>query len=267
MTDYPDLVFPAEAYVDSKTLWWHLSTWPGGNQKFGDEPRIAAWLAFNKKVGQTFTTEELRKALGNQLSPTSRNNAEHFQRRIRQLRSDRDGWVFPSIKHDRTLDMGSYRLERIGWHPALGERPKKLDVVSAKTRRKVYTRDGYRCLICGVGANEPYPRRSDSHAVLTIGHVIPEALGGSGHISNLRTECAECNEPARSDTGVPPSHSEVMVLLHNFKMTELTKLHSWILAGRRYRDRVDEAYDQIRMLRPEDRDAVILSLSRMIGRD
>ena len=261
----PDNGYPPEAYGDGQTLWWHLPTWPGTNKKLGDEPKIAAWLAFNKSIGETFTTAELRKALGDQLSETSRNDKEHFQRRIRQLRSSRDGWAFPSIKHDRTLDMGAYRLERIGWHPALGDRPKNPNAVSAKTRRLVLMRDKNRCQVCGIGFKEPYPEDTDSLAVLTVGHVIPEAHGGSGQMSNLRAECALCNEPARSDTGRPASPDEIITRLQNFKREELVKLHSWTRAGHRIRDRVDETYDQIRMMAPGDREAVVGQLGKMLG--
>ena len=184
----------------SDTPWWELDTWPGTRKSLGDEPRIAAWLAANKAVGETFTTEELREALGHRLSDTSRNDREHFQRRIRELRSVRDGWVFPSVKHDRNVESGNYRLDKIGWHPALGKRPPNPTAVSAKVKREVLERDNYRCFHCGVIAGEPYPHDPEKLAVMTVGHVVPAEFGGPGTASNLRAECAHCNEAFGSAT-------------------------------------------------------------------
>lgn len=257
--------YPPDAYID-ETLWWRLSKWPKSKRTFGDEPRIAAWLAFNKVVGDTFTTTELRDALGDRLSPTSRNNNEHFQRRIRELRRPSDGWIFPSIKHDRTLQVGEYRLDKIGWHPALGPRPKPPNIVSAKTKRLVLARDGSRCILCGVGTGEPYPGRLDSAAVMTVGHVHAGIFGGSSDISNLRTECSECNEGSRSDTGTPETSDSVLATIQNFKTEELKRLHGWATAGQRSRDRVDQAFDRIRALSPGDRDKVLSQLHQMLGR-
>jgi hypothetical protein len=48
-------------------------------------------------------------------------------------------------------------------------------------RWKIWERDDFRCLQCGV-------RR-----FLTIDHIIPQSLGGSSHERNLRTLCRSCN--------------------------------------------------------------------------
>ena len=46
--------YPPEAYSDSGVLWWALDTWPGKRRRYGDERKLAAWLAFNIEVGETF---------------------------------------------------------------------------------------------------------------------------------------------------------------------------------------------------------------------
>lgn len=253
---YPDI-----AYADEGVLWWELDTWPGKKSPLGDEPRIAAWLAYNKAVGDTFTTDELREALGHRLSKTSRNDREHFQRRIRQLRSVRDGWIYPSVKHDRTIESGNYRLERVGWNPALGKRPKDPTKVSAKNRLLVLERDHYRCFHCGVISGEPYPEQPEDDARMTVGHVLPAEFGGSGEPSNLRAECALCNEASRSDTRTPETYESVNVTVNNLNTRDRQRLAEWIEAGRRGRDRVDEAYDKARLLSPGDR----MRLAKMLA--
>src|SRR4051812_23288321 len=65
-----------------------------------------------------------------------------------------DGGI-PSNADDRTLPVGTYRLEKKGWHPGLGEREKE-DGISNGKRRRVIERDGRRCVVCGVGSGEPY---------------------------------------------------------------------------------------------------------------
>ena len=83
--------YPPEAFAPDGNLWWNLATWPNRKQAFGDERKIAAWLAFNKKLGDRFTLPELREALVDGLK---NNDAEHLNRRLRALR--KDGWSVPS---------------------------------------------------------------------------------------------------------------------------------------------------------------------------
>lgn len=50
-----------------------------------------------------------------------------------------------------------------------------------RVRRRVYRRDGYRCVKCHSGED------------LTLDHVTPWSLGGSDEASNLQTLCRSCN--------------------------------------------------------------------------
>lgn len=225
------------AYAADGKLWWESD--------IGDEQKIASWLAFNKSVGDVFTTQELRDALGN-------NSNEHFQRRVRALRDQRDGWQIPSRKYDRSLGPGQYRVDKVGWHPALGVRPIDNTAISARTRRGVLERDNFRCALCGVIAGEPYPGNPAHTAVLTVGHVTPRDRGGSGRPSNLRTECAICNETVRSDTRASESFEVLRISIDNLRTADRAKLLEWVQAERRVRDQVDEAYDRYRMLSPGD---------------
>lgn len=70
--------YPPKAYSPTGQLWWDLRTWPGRpRQKFGTEPRLAAYLRFNAEIGGILTLRKLRKALGKSNRP---NDHEHFNR-------------------------------------------------------------------------------------------------------------------------------------------------------------------------------------------
>ncbi|MDV7102052.1 hypothetical protein R4227_18500 [Gordonia amicalis] len=205
-----------------------------------------AWLAFNKAVGEVFTTKQVRAALGEEDIP---NDDEHFQRRVRELR--KDGWEIPSTKYDRNLPREHYRIDIVGWHPGLGVARPKRRRVSDKVRRRVLDRDGWRCRVCGIGSAEPYRDEPGTRAVLTIGHILSDEFGGSATEANLRTECSRCNETVRSELPKPESRDELITSARSLKTAELARLTEWIREGMRTRDRVDELYDRLRQA-PQD---------------
>lgn len=57
--------------------------------------------------------------------------------------------------------------------------------VSNKMRFSIYSRDGYRCRICGA--------RQGKRVQLEIDHIIPIAKGGKSTYDNLQTLCHNCN--------------------------------------------------------------------------
>lgn len=241
--------YPANAYSPDGVLWWKLQKHPGRQLDYGAELKISAWLAFNRRVSEIVTMRELRAALGDAVP----NDDEHLNRRLRQLRQ-RDGWVIPSNKDDRSLSVGTYRIEVIGWHPGLGTPRAANTAISMATRRKVFDRDGSRCTICGVGRGEPYPNEPDAKAVLTVGHITPNDRGGSGSdMNNLRTECSRCNEPIRQELRNPESLEELLPDVRNLRKAELQKLHDWLSVGHRGRDRLDYVYDRARQLGSDER--------------
>jgi len=250
-------VYPPEAYAPNGELWWRLRFRPGTKRKFGDEAKLAAWLTFNLKEGDTFTMADLRRALGDDAP----NDAEHLNRRLRNLRPD--GWIVPTNKDDRTLPVGTYRIDAKGWHPGLGPRPKR-DNVSAAQRRRVFERDGRRCVICGIGSNEPYPGEPNSHAVLTVGHRIPRDRGGSNQLDNLQTECKRCNETVRQEISPSETLSDLLLDLKRLRKQELQILLEWMEAGHRVRNRVDMIYDRARRLSAAERDSLIEQLHSML---
>jgi hypothetical protein len=73
------------------TPWWLVRTTPGTRrQPFGGVKRIAAYLNFEVEVGEHFTMRQLRQELG---QDGVAETAEHFNRRLRELRPD--GWQIP----------------------------------------------------------------------------------------------------------------------------------------------------------------------------
>lgn len=249
--------YPPEAYAKEGVLWWDTDT-----GKRGAERRLAAWLFFNMDEGDTFTMPQLRDALGSRDAPEK---AEHLNRRLRRLRDF--GWIIPSNKDDRTLPPGTYRLVLKGWHPGIGPRPRKGDAVSQGTRRRVLERDGRRCVVCGVGSGEPYPGEPGTRAVLTIGHRIPQAAGGSStDLNNLQVECKRCNEPVRGDLGKPEQLDDLYIDVRALPTKDLESLLMWLSQGHRGRSKLDVIFDRARMLSVGERQELQTRLVTMLGR-
>ncbi|MFI7543753.1 HNH endonuclease [Actinoplanes sp. NPDC049599] len=258
--DYPAEAFAEEGRTGRQALWWELKVTPGKpNLLFGAEQKLAAWMAFNLDLGEHFTIRMLREALGSEVVP---NDQEHLNRRFRELR--KDGWEFPSNKDDRSLPSATYRLDAKGWNPALGARPPR-NVVSERTRRQVLDRDGWRCVICGIGPNEPYPDGFGT-AYLTVGHIRSREAGGSSQdLNNLRTECKRCNEPVRNEMRVPQTPEELLPSVRNLTRPELERLLAWLEQGYRGRDRLDDLYDRARMMGFDDREHLKAKVRRTLG--
>lgn len=160
--------------------------------ELGGKKRVAAFLWFNKEPHDRFTLREIREAIGRNGEPEA---AEHTNRRLRELRAE--GWSFLSYKDARSVGSEEYILEVKGfrvWAGEGGTRPR----VGQRTRREVLARDGYRCVLCGVGSGEPYPGEPETHAKMTIGHLRPQARAGA----RAKKTCEPNAQPAtkRSET-------------------------------------------------------------------
>lgn len=53
--------------------------------------------------------------------------------------------------------------------------------ISHSLRMRVYERDGFKCVTCGVQKN------------LSLDHIKPEVIGGESTLENLQTMCKSCN--------------------------------------------------------------------------
>lgn len=247
--------FPPEAYAPDGELWWLLECAPNTKRPFGAEPKIAAWLYFNKDVGDRFTLRELREAVS---TDNLANDQEHFNRRMRQLR--KLGWQLPSSQEDAQLRTDEYRVAQKGWHPGVGPRPRTSGQISGALRRRVLERDGHRCVVCGVANGEPYPDPPSAKAVMSIGHRVPQEFGGSDDIDNLQVECKRCNEPVREEAGLPETLEEVYAQIKGLKRAEKATMLLWLRSGRRLRSKLDVLYDRARQLNPGEREQLAARL-------
>ena len=260
--EIPTSIDPATLREDGLPLW-SARTLTG--RKIGMVPRIAAWLTFFKQEGDTFTMAELRTALAAPGEASA--GDEHLNRRLRELRSFRDrsaAWILDSQKDDGSLAIDEYRLVTKGWHPGLGPQPKR-GSISQKLRRSVLDRDGHACVICGVMARGQYPNEPDSSAVLTIGHRIPQASGGTDEYNNLQTECKRCNEPARNATGAVESLHDVYPFISQLPRRDKKTLLDWIESGTREPTPLEDLFIRSIRLGSDERKDLIVRLRKSVG--
>lgn len=64
-------------------------------------------------------------------------------------------------------------------------------------RLRVYERDDYRCLYCGVETSED---RQDALLGPSVDHILPVSRGGCHCLSNLATACRSCNSRKATKT-------------------------------------------------------------------
>ena len=220
-------------------LWWKAN--------LGAAKRISAFLYFNRDVGDVFSMEELRVALGEEDAP---NRDEQLNRRLRNLREHE--WVIDGYKDSSDLSPATYRLVAKGKRLWLGEKVIR-DTVSNKVRRQVFERDRDTCQICGVVAGEPYADDARMTARMTVGHRVPNQRLGRATLNNLQAECARCNEPIRNLLPDPETLDNIMPAVSNLSADELRVLDEWLQAGRRTQPNVDVVYARIRRLGDSDR--------------
>jgi 5-methylcytosine-specific restriction endonuclease McrA len=252
--------YPSDAYAPPGHLWWDLRVWPGTKkQRFGAEPRLAAWLNFNARVGTILTLRNLREVLSEEEAP---NQDEHFGRRFRNLR--KYGWVVHSSRDVAGLKQDEYRLDEIGRPIWLGKSKFTKKSVLAKVRREVFDRDGHRCLICGIGLGEPYPDDPATRARLTLARLVAGPPHRRNDPANLRTECSRCNAPAKEEAARSESAEEIWPKIRNLGREDKARLLQWIEQGHRDRDNVDRLFDQYRCLPPLQRDELRAKLAQAV---
>lgn len=193
--------------------------------------------------GNRFTKLDLAKAVP---------GFSQVDRRMRDLREC--GWVIDNYKVNSTLKPDEYLVQQIGVRVDLGERPPtsgRKSIGGAK-RRRIFERDGNLCVICGMPAGKPFPDAPERLAVLTIGHVVPVARGGTDDDSNLRAECQRCGDESRDNTIDPPTAESVLTQATNVGgRAKKVRLLDWMVQGQRAPDDIERVFIEWRRL-PRD---------------
>jgi 5-methylcytosine-specific restriction endonuclease McrA len=220
------------------------------DDSMGAAKRVGHYLATEVGEGERFNKATLREIIP---------NTEQVDRRMRDLR--KVGWKIRNYKDKGSLRPNELFLEQIGDHVWEDGYKWPEEGLTASKRRKVYDRDGRRCLVCGIDFGAEYPDRPGVLARPTIGHMLPKERGGTDDLDNLRPECQLCNETARNLTDVPAD-----VPLLKRRITELNRadkqtLATWMLAGRRSFSDSEKLWSQYNQLPQPARDDIREALS------
>lgn len=91
-----------------------------------------------------------------------------------------------------------------GWLRVHGQVSQKRRKVSGRVgelrRARIFERDGWRCVECGLDLKK-HPRKA------TIDHRIPKSRGGTNADDNLQAMCFDCNQDKRDL--MPDEHREM----------------------------------------------------------
>ena len=195
--------------------------------------RVAAFIA-NVGEGNKFKKMELFDAVP---------GVSQADRRMRDLREM--GWVIDNYKVNPNISPDEYLVRKIGVRIDRGEpRPKTVrkGVAGAK-RRRILERDRHACKGCGAPACHPFADEPSRIAVLTVGHIVPNARGGADDESNLRAECQRCGDESRDDTTDPPTPEQVFKRVQSVGgIKEKRRIFGWMQAGRREFDDTELAF-------------------------
>lgn len=203
---------------------------------------------------------------GNKFTKLDLNRAIPFyaqnDRRMRELRES--GWVIDNYKVNPSLAPDEDLVREIGVQIDLGERPPK--PARGAKRRRILERDGHVCAICGAPAGKPFPDAPSRRAVLTIGHLIPIARGGTDDDNNLRTVCQRCGDESRDNTLDPPTTDFVLTRARNIRSRkERKRLFAWMVACRKSPDDAELVFldwrrlphsEQVRVMQESGKEAL-----------
>ncbi|MGE0025590.1 MAG: HNH endonuclease [Thermoleophilia bacterium] len=216
----------------------------------GAAKRVAHYLATEVGEGNIFEKSQLREVVP---------NTEQVDRRMRDLR--KVGWKIRTYKDSADLKPHQLKLEAIGLHVWEDGFRWPGARISAATRRKLFERDGARCLVCGIDPETEYPDLPGVRPRLTIGHVIPLNRGGTDDLDNLRLECHLCNEQARDDSEPPIDPDLVTRRVLELSKADKRTLAQWMLAGRRSFTALEKLWAQYNQMPAPHRERIRKALS------
>lgn len=189
-------------------------------------------------------------------------------RRMRDLRGM--GWIIDNYKVNRNLSPDEYLVKTIGVRVDQGEAvPKSARKnITGPKRRRILERDGHTCQVCGVPGGMEFPDAPGRTAVLTIGHIIPVARGGTNDDDNLRTECQRCGDESRDITADPPTKNAVLTRVqHVGSVKEKRRLFGWMQSGRRVPDDTERVFNDWARLPYAQRTEVMAALAAQVMKD
>lgn len=226
-----DKAGPSEAPSPSE-----LPRWTDDSR--GTRNRVALWLLQEVGLGEVFTKSMLRAAFP---------GVEQIDRRMRDLRQE--GWRIDTANQDPTLHLDELRFVEPGapvWDP---KRPKDQSL-SARTRKAVLERDRFSCVVCGIAGGETYPEDSLRRAQLAV-----SKRGAGEGISDYVTLCDMCRR-----AGISPSVDRVLPVLGELTDAQRHTLRSWLVAGRRERDKLESAWALASRLAPSQQEELVVML-------
>lgn len=223
------------------------------DKKVGAAKQVAHFLATEVGQGKIFDKATLRKIVP---------NIEQVDRRMRDLR--KVGWVIRNYKDMASLKPNELLLEKIGEELWRENWKWPVQGLNASLRRKVFDRDGPRCMVCGIDFGAEFPDRPGVRARPTIGHVLPLERGGNSELENLRPECQFCNEQGKNTTPTPIDTDLLKRLIGELGRADKRSLAEWMNSGRRTFTPAEKLWMQYRQLpgpkRVEIQEALINSL-------
>lgn len=175
----------------------------------GSKEKIRHFL--RGRVGEVVSSAEIQEAA---------DGVAEWARRVRELRQD-EGWNISSHKDRDDLRPGQYILEEPPPEHYKVARP-----ISQRLRAQVLERNGYTCMMCGIGAGEF--DETGRKATLHIGHIQDRSHGGKDELSNLHALCNRCNQGAKNIVQEPPSHSWLLAQIRRADRDTQLKALKWL---------------------------------------
>ncbi|MFF4122667.1 HNH endonuclease [Microbispora rosea] len=224
------------------------------NERLGTRVRVALWLLSEVGEGNSFTKDQLRQAFP---------KAEQVDRRLRDLRES--GWVIHTNRTHSRLGASEMLFAEAGepiWEPGRTIWSTRR-ALTPHIRDKVFERDGYSCVNCGLSVVEG-PLEASIKTVLEIAHVTPLAAGGTSGLENLITLCANCHRLFDHGTVQHPDAEEVWDIVQELSEQDQARLLAWIAMDRKPPTQAEKAWSLYRRLRPEQRTSVAHRLGQAV---